>query len=49
MCMWPLLFLWHTTTDQYWPGVLRLPSLLASGRRGIGMPEIWVVGHFDFC
>jgi hypothetical protein len=37
----PPLFLWLTTTDQCWPGVLRLPSLLASGRRGIGMPEIW--------
>jgi hypothetical protein len=41
MSMWPPPFLWHTTTDQCWPGVLRLPSLLASGRRGIGMPEIW--------
>ena len=39
--MWPPPFLWHTTTDQCWPGVLRLPSLLASGPRGIGMPEIW--------
>ena len=24
-----------------WPGVLRLPSQLTSGRRGLGMPEIW--------
>ena len=39
--MWPPPFLWLTTTDQCWPGVLRLPSQLASGRRGIGMLEIW--------
>jgi hypothetical protein len=39
--MWPPPFLWHTPTDQCWPGVLRLPSHLSSGRRGIGMPEIW--------
>ena len=41
MSMWPQLFLWHTTTDRCWPGVLRLPSQLASGCRGVGMPEIW--------
>ncbi len=41
MFMWPPPFLWHTTTNQCWPGILRIPSQIASGRRGIGMPEIW--------
>ena len=37
MSMWPALSLYLTTTGRYWSGVLRLPSQLASGRRGIGM------------
>ena len=41
MSMWPPPFLWLTTTDQCWPGVLRFLSQLACGRRGIGIPEIW--------
>jgi hypothetical protein len=41
MSMWPPPFLWHTIIGQCWPGVLRLPSQLASGRQGIGMLEIW--------
>lgn len=41
MSMWPQLFLYRTIIWRRWVGVLRLPSLLASGRRGIGMPEIW--------
>ena len=46
MSMWPPPFLWLTTTDPCWPGVHRLPSQLASGRPGIGMPEVW--GKFTF-
>ena len=41
MSMWPRLFLWLIIIERYWPGVHRLPSQLASGRPGIGMPEIW--------
>jgi hypothetical protein len=41
MRMWPLLFLWHPTTDQCRPGVLRLISQIASGRRGICILELW--------
>ena len=41
MSMYPPPFLWQSTTDQRWPGFLRLPSQSASGRRGIGMSEIW--------
>jgi hypothetical protein len=41
MSRWPQLFLWPTTTDQCWPGVLRLISQIASGRRGICLPELW--------
>jgi len=41
MSMCPPPFLWHTTTNQCWPGILRLISQIASGRRGIGMLEIW--------
>jgi len=25
MCIWHQSFHWHTTTDQCWPGVLKLP------------------------
>ena len=56
MFMWPPPFLWHTITGPCWPGVLGLPSQLASGRRGIDMPEIWGkltfrpnLGYFSTC
>ena len=39
MSMWPPPFLWLTITGRCWRGVLRLTSLIASGHRGIGMPE----------
>ena len=41
MSMWPRLFLWLIIIEHYWLGVHRLPSQLAWGRPGIGMPEIW--------
>ena len=56
MSMWSQPFHWRIIADQCGPGVLRLPSQLASGRRGIGMPEIWGkltfrpnLGYFATC
>jgi hypothetical protein len=38
--MWPPPSLYFTTTGRCLPGVLRLISQMASGRRGIFMPEL---------
>ncbi len=37
MSMWPPPFLWHTTTDRCWPGVLKLHSSEVSWFWGVGM------------
>ena len=42
MFMWLPLFRWPIITERCWPGVLKPPSQLTSGRRGIAMPEIWI-------
>ena len=39
--MCPRPFPWLTITGRCWPGAYRLPSQIASGRRGIGMRKIW--------
>jgi hypothetical protein len=31
ICLWPLPFLWLTTTDQCWPGVLKVHRIEVSG------------------
>jgi len=41
MCMGPRFFHWSTITGRCLPGALRLPCQIASGRRGIDLPEIW--------
>ena len=41
MCISRRPFPWLTITVRCWPGVLRLTSQIASGRRGIGRLEIW--------
>ena len=38
--MRPRLFPYRTIIRRCWPGALRLPSQIASDRRGIGMPII---------
>jgi len=40
MCMGPRFFHWSTIAGRCWPGALRLPRKVVSGRLGSGMPKI---------
>jgi hypothetical protein len=39
MSMWPPPFLWLTTTDQSWPGVLKVHRIEVSGFYEAAMPK----------